>query len=48
MSSHDTESIQTIFQRIWGYDSFRFPQQEIIETILAAKDALIVMSHGIW
>ena len=46
MSSQDTESIRTIFQKIWGYDSFRFPQQEIIETILAAKDALIVMPTG--
>ena len=46
MSSQDPESIQTIFQKIWGYEAFRFPQQQIIETILAAKDALIVMPTG--
>lgn len=40
------ESIRRQFQRIWGYDDFRSPQGEIIQTLLNKKDALIVMPTG--
>ncbi|MCP6762451.1 MAG: ATP-dependent DNA helicase [Fischerella sp. CENA71] len=34
------------FQEIWGYENFRSPQGEIIEILLAKKDALIIMPTG--
>ena len=40
------ERIRTAFQEIWGYEEFRYPQAEIIQTILAHKDALVVMPTG--
>ncbi len=37
---------QKILQTVFGYDSFRHNQQEIIEHILAAKDAVVLMPTG--
>ena len=34
------------FKQIWGYDDFRSPQGEIVETLLSQKDALIIMPTG--
>ena len=34
------------FQEIWGYDDFRPPQGEIVSSLLAGKDTLIVMPTG--
>jgi ATP-dependent DNA helicase RecQ len=34
------------FQQIWGYEDFRPPQGEIIQTLLGGKDALIIMPTG--
>ncbi|MGB7713265.1 MAG: RecQ family ATP-dependent DNA helicase [Microcoleus sp.] len=34
------------FQTIWGYDDFRPPQAEIVSSLLAGKDTLIVMPTG--
>ena len=31
---------------VWGYQSFRYPQAEIIDCLLAKKDALVVMPTG--
>jgi ATP-dependent DNA helicase RecQ len=36
----------TILQKFWGYDQFRSPQLEIIQTLIAQNDALIIMSTG--
>ena len=33
-------------QQIWGYQSFRYPQSEIVDCLLARQDALIVMPTG--
>lgn len=38
--------VQAAFQRIWGYENFRYPQGEIISSLLAEKDALIIMPTG--
>lgn len=38
--------ILSAFQKIWGYENFRPPQGEIIQTILEQKDCLIVMPTG--
>lgn len=38
--------IRASFKSIWGYEDFRFPQGEIINNLLAHKDALIIMPTG--
>ena len=37
---------QNILQTVFGYPSFREPQDEIIQTVLAGKDALVLMPTG--
>ena len=45
--SSDSETKQlSILKRIFGYDSFRPLQQDIIETVLEKKDCLVVMPTG--
>src|SRR4028118_1544188 len=34
------------FQKIWGYDDFRPPQGEIVSSLLAGKDTIIIMPTG--
>jgi ATP-dependent DNA helicase RecQ len=34
------------FREIWGYEDFRPPQGEIIQTLLGGKDALIILPTG--
>ena len=36
----------TILQTVFGYDTFRHNQQEIIEHVLAGKDAVVLMPTG--
>ncbi|MBW4504477.1 MAG: ATP-dependent DNA helicase [Scytonema hyalinum WJT4-NPBG1] len=38
--------VRAAFQKIWGYEDFRPPQGEIIQSLLAKKDALIIMPTG--
>ncbi|MBE9199292.1 MULTISPECIES: ATP-dependent DNA helicase RecQ [unclassified Nodularia (in: cyanobacteria)] len=40
------QAVRNAFQKIWGYDDFRPPQGEIISSLLAKKDALIIMPTG--
>jgi ATP-dependent DNA helicase RecQ len=44
--SASTALIRTELQRIWGYSDFRPPQGEIVECLLAQRDALILMPTG--
>lgn len=44
--SDDWERVRKAFQNIWGYSDFRPPQGEIVRSLLAGKDALIVMPTG--
>ena len=46
VSSQDWELIKKTFQTLWGYEDFRPPQGEVIQTLLNQKDALIVMPTG--
>lgn len=46
MTDLDSNRILATFQQIWGYSSFRPPQEEIIRTLLNGEDAMIVMPTG--
>jgi len=35
-----------ILRSHFGYDQFRFQQQQIIETLISGKDALVLMPTG--
>ncbi len=39
--------IRQALEKIWGYKNFRYPQEEIITSLLASKDALIILPTGI-
>lgn len=40
------DRLRQTLQQIWGYAEFRSPQAEIVASILAGRDALIVMPTG--
>lgn len=40
------DEVRAAFKKIWGYEDFRPPQGEIIRSLLAQKDALIIMPTG--
>ncbi|WP_414530511.1 RecQ family ATP-dependent DNA helicase [Nodularia chucula] len=40
------QAVRTTFKQIWGYDDFRPPQGEIVRSLLAKKDALIILPTG--
>ncbi|MCT7967564.1 ATP-dependent DNA helicase [Laspinema sp. D1] len=49
MDHHHSASwnqVRDTFRQIWGYDDFRSPQGEIVQTLLQGKDALIVLPTG--
>ena len=35
-----------VLQQTWGYNNFRYPQQEIITNVLIGKDTLVIMPTG--
>lgn len=39
-------SIQEVLKQYWGYDTFRTPQQEVIESVLANRDTLALLPTG--
>jgi len=41
-----SQSVRAAFQKIWGYPDFRPPQGEIVHSLLAQRDALIIMPTG--
>ena len=42
---HELRSLE-ILRQVFGYDSFRGPQQAIVEHVLAGQDALVLMPTG--
>ncbi|MEM7593617.1 MAG: DEAD/DEAH box helicase, partial [Cyanobacteria bacterium P01_A01_bin.83] len=40
------QEVKDRFRQIWGYEDFRKPQGEIIQTLLIGKDALIILPTG--
>jgi ATP-dependent DNA helicase RecQ len=45
-SNFELQQVRTALRQIWGYKDFRSPQAEIINSLLAGKDTLIVMPTG--
>jgi ATP-dependent DNA helicase RecQ len=43
---HSYSEIEATFQRIWGYERFRPPQDKIVQALLTGQDALVVMATG--
>ena len=41
-----SETAQSVLERIFGYERFRGPQREIIDTLVAGDDALVLMPTG--
>ena len=39
-------TIRQILQQFWGYDTFRPLQEEVVNTVLARQDALVLMPTG--
>ena len=46
IENHLNREVKDKFRQIWGYEDFRYPQGEIIQALLAGKDALIVLPTG--
>jgi ATP-dependent DNA helicase RecQ len=46
MNHPDWMRAKAAFQAIWGYTEFRPPQADVIQSLLAGQDALIVMPTG--
>ncbi|RYG45887.1 ATP-dependent DNA helicase RecQ, partial [bacterium] len=40
------EAALAVLRRVWGYESFRSPQDEVINTVLTGKDSFVVMPTG--
>jgi ATP-dependent DNA helicase RecQ len=45
-STTSWNEVRAAFQKIWGYEDFRPPQGEIVQSLLAKKDTLIIMPTG--
>jgi len=44
--NHSYERVLVALQKYWGYDQFRSPQGEVIQSLISGRDALIVMPTG--
>ena len=40
------QQVKDRFTQIWGYENFRKPQAEVIQTLLMGRDALIILPTG--
>ncbi|BAZ45874.1 ATP-dependent DNA helicase RecQ [Chondrocystis sp. NIES-4102] len=40
------QTVKDRFKQVWGYEDFRYPQGEIIATLLARKDTLVILPTG--
>ena len=46
LTQREFPELKAALQRIWGYSDFRYPQAEVVKSLLQGKDALIVMPTG--
>lgn len=44
--AYSSEQLHAILHRYWGYDTFRYPQQDIIMSVLEGHDTLGLMPTG--
>ncbi len=40
------QQINSTLKQFWGYDSFRYPQAEVIQSLLQSRDTLVVLPTG--
>lgn len=45
-ASTSTDQLQSALKRIWGFDDFRPPQADIVQSLLHGTDTLVVMPTG--
>jgi len=45
-TGHDVSDALRVLRRVFGYDSFRGAQREIIDHVTAGGDALVLMPTG--
>jgi ATP-dependent DNA helicase RecQ len=45
-SAIDLQLVRSALQQIWGYEDFRYPQAEIVRSLLASQDVSIVLPTG--
>lgn len=46
MENFGWDEVRAEFRRLWGYEDFRPPQGEIVRSLLAGQDALVVLPTG--
>lgn len=46
MPSPDWTVVRNTFRQTWGYSDFRYPQGEVVQTLLQQQDALVVLPTG--
>jgi ATP-dependent DNA helicase RecQ len=44
--SNSPARLDRLLQRVWGYSELRYPQGEVMQTLLAGQDALVVLPTG--
>ncbi|WP_369816740.1 RecQ family ATP-dependent DNA helicase [Cyanobacterium sp. IPPAS B-1200] len=44
--AYQLDLLRRELKNIWGYDDFRYPQSQVMESLLAKKDCLVVMPTG--
>ncbi|MGA7937107.1 MAG: RecQ family ATP-dependent DNA helicase [Kovacikia sp.] len=40
------KNVEATLYKIWGYESFRFPQAEIVQSLLTQRDVLVILPTG--
>ncbi|MGK7947622.1 MAG: ATP-dependent DNA helicase RecQ [Xenococcaceae cyanobacterium] len=40
------QQINSTLKQFWGYESFRYPQKEVIQSLLQSRDTLVVLPTG--
>ncbi|HIK31449.1 MAG TPA: ATP-dependent DNA helicase RecQ [Oscillatoriales cyanobacterium M59_W2019_021] len=46
MTDNQWTQVRETFQKLWGYEDFRYPQGEIVRSLLQHQDALVVLPTG--
>lgn len=46
MTDNQWTTVRETFQKLWGYEDLRYPQGEIVRSLLQGQDALVVLPTG--